>query len=171
MLKRFVKLAILILLMLISVVGAAAQTICGLENAPKLLGFNLGMSSSEAQTVVGKDLKIKVKQNGQRTFFQNYIKTPAPDSLRGVRALYLRFLDNRLYQIEVFYENRNDWQTLTDFIANFSASVNFSVSVWQIKQNRAVIDCGAFLVTADKILNPHIELTDEASRAKVEAAR
>lgn len=169
--ERFVKSLLLILFVLILNVGAAAQISCGLTNAPKLLNFNLGMSSAEAQMVVGKDLKIKVKQSGQRTFFQNFIKKPAPNSLGGVRALYLRFLDNRLYQIEVFYEDQSGFQTLADLTRNFSAAANLPAAIWQIKQNRAVIKCGTFRLTADRILNPHFELTDEIARAKVEAMR
>src|SRR5688572_26058663 len=113
--KHFVKSLILISFVLSFAVSAAAQNDCGLASAPKLSGFNLGMSPADAQAVVGSDFKIKVKQSGQRTFFQNFINAPAPNSLRGVRALSLRFLDGRLYQIEIFYEDRDDLQTLADW--------------------------------------------------------
>ena len=169
--KHFVKSLILISFVLSFAVGVAAQNDCGLAGAPKLSGFNLGMSPAEAQAVVGNDLKIKVKQSGQRTFFQNFINEAAPNSLRGVRALFLRFLDGRLYQIEIFYEDRNDLQTLADWTANLTAAMNLPPNIWQIKQNIASVKCGVFLLTAHKILNPYVELTDEPARAKVEAMR
>lgn len=169
--KRFAKSLILILFVLFSAIGTMAQTDCGLTDAPKLLGFGLGMSPAEAQAAVGSDLKIKIKQNGQRTFFQNFIKSAAPNSLRGVRALYLRFFDGRLYQIEIFYEDQSRVQTLADWTANLSAAINLPLHIWQIQQNKAVIDCGAFRLTADKILNPRVEMTDKAARSKVEAMR
>jgi len=151
----------------------AAQNTCGaeLQTAPALLNLKLGMSPAEARNVFGKDLKIKNKRNGEYTFFQNFIERKAPNSLAGVRALYLRFFDGRLYQIEIFYEARDDWQTLADFTSALSAQWSFPVSLWSIEQGKARIDCGEFTLAADNVLNPRIELTNESDRAGVEAER
>ncbi len=151
----------------------AAQQPCELasKTAPLLLNLQIGMSPEQAQIVFGKDLKIKIKKRGERTFFQNYIKKPAPELLRGVRALYLRFFDQRLYQIEIFYEPRTDLTTLEAIADALATQLNFPISDWQIKNNRAEIICGETSLVADYILNPRIELTNETVRAKVEAAR
>ena len=151
----------------------AAQQPCEFmsKTAPLLLNLQIGMSPAEAQTIFGVDLKIKIKKSGERTFFQNFIKKPAPDSLRGVRALYLRFFDRRLYQIEIFYEPRTDLPTLETIADALAAQLNFPISDWQIKNNRAEIVCGETSLVADYILNPRVELTNETVRAKVEAAR
>lgn len=127
------------------------------------------MSPEQARSVFGKDLKVKVKKKGQRTFFQNFIKKPAPNSLRGVRAIYLRFFDGELYQIEIFYENRGDWQTLENFTGNFLAQTN--LPAWKIENGKAEIICGELSIVADRVLNPRIELTDETIRARVEEIR
>jgi hypothetical protein len=171
--NRFTKLAAAILFSLVFVIVSAAQENCQLEakTAPLLLNLRIGMSPDEARSVFGKDLKIKIKKNGERTFFQNYIKKPAPASLRGVRALYLRFFDRRLYQIEIFYEPRSDLQTLEAIINALSSQLNFFSSNWQIENNRAAINCGSISLIADNILNPRIELTDEIVRAKIEELR
>jgi len=171
--NRFTKLAAAILFSLVFVIVGAAQENCQLEakTAPPLLNLRIGMSPDEARSVFGKDLKIKIKKNGERTFFQNYIKKPAPASLRGVRALYLRFFDRRLYQIEIFYEPRSDLQTLEAIINALSSQLNFFSSNWQIENNRAAINCGSISLIADNILNPRIELTDEIVRAKIEELR
>lgn len=150
---------------------AAAQETCALENSPPLSGLRLGMSPEQAQGVFGKDLKIKFKTKDEKIIFQNYIEKPAPPSLAGVRALYLRFFDRRLYQIEIFYEERSALKTLKDFTDALSASGNFPASAWQSVKGRAVINCGQFTLVADKVLNPHVELTDETARAGVEAVR
>lgn len=165
--------AAFLLLLVFAAVVAAAQEICKLESktAPLLLNLRIGMSSDEARSVFSKDLKIKIKKNGERSFFQNYIKKPAPASLRGVRALYFRFFDRRLYQIEIFYEPRSDLQTLEAITDALSLQLNFSASDWQIENNRAAINCGAISLVADNILNPRIELTDEIVRAKIEELR
>ena len=146
---------------------------CSLPVAPRLHNLSLGMSPAEVRAVFGKSPSVKVKSNGDRTFFQNYVgNKKAPASLNGVRAFYLRFLDGALYQIEIFYEERGDLPTLEAFTANLSAQMNLPPTVdWQFKQNRALIDCGAFTISADKTLNPRVELTDKTRLAEAEARR
>ena len=155
----------------ISITSGAAQEKCDLENAPPLFNLNLGMSSEQAQAALGKSLKIKIKKNSQRSFFENFINKSAPDTLAGVRAIYLRFLDDRLYQIEIFYEEKSEWRTLEDFIENFSEKNGIQVSDWKIEYGIAELNCGEFSITTDKVLNPRVQLTDEILGAKVEELR
>jgi hypothetical protein len=175
MIKRLVKLPFAFLLILFFAFCAAAQAdspVCALTSAPRLQGLSLGMSPAEVQGVFGKDLKVKVKNSGERTFFQNYIGKAAPATLAGVRALYLRFLDGRLYQIEIFYEERAAVPTLEAFTAELSAQMKFPAGVnWQFAKNKAVLDCGAFTIVADKPLNPRAALTDVAKLAEAAARR
>jgi hypothetical protein len=174
MVKRLVKLSVSFLLVLFFAFCATAQNSpeCALADAVRLHGLSLGMSPAEVRGVFGKDLKIKVKSGGDRTFFQNYIGKAAPASLESVRALYLRFLDGRLYQIEIFYEERAAVPTLEAFVADLSAQVKFPANVnWQFVKNKALIDCGAFTLVADKPLNPRVELTDTAKLTEAEARR
>jgi hypothetical protein len=174
MIKHFVKLPVPFLLILFFAVCGAAQDSrqCALTNAPRLQGLSLGMAPAEVQSVFGQDLKVKVKADGDRSFFQNYIEKAARGSLGGVRALYLRFLDGRLYQIEIFYEERADVPTLESFVANLSVQMNFPADVnWQFEKSRARLDCGTFTLVADKPLNPRVELTDPAKLAEAAAKR
>ncbi|MGC2236913.1 MAG: hypothetical protein WA584_12180 [Pyrinomonadaceae bacterium] len=165
-------LVLILLFLCLNVVGAA-QDLCVLESktAPVLLNLKLQMSPEQAQSVLGRDLKIKIKKSGERTFFQNFIEKKAPQTLPGVRALYLRFFDRKLYQIEIFYENRSDWRTLEDFTAHVSENLNLSASSWQTAKGRSEIKCAAVSLVADNVLNPRIEMTDEMIRARVEAIR
>lgn len=150
-----------------------AQKPCDLASkaAPLLLNLQIGISLEQARTVLGSALKIKIKKNGERTFFQNYIKKPAPDSLRGIRALYLRFFDRKLYQIEVFYEPRTDLNTPEEVINALTTQLNLLIADWQTKNNRAEIKCGDISLVTDYILNPRIELTDETVRSAIEQSR
>ncbi len=159
----------LVLIFLFCSMICAAQQKCDLSNAPVLLGLKLRMSHEQAQIVLGRKLKIKIKKKGQHTFFQNFIEKSAPASLSGVHAIYLRFFDGKLYQIEIFYENRREPQTLENFTDDFSAKTN--LPAWEIDNGKAAISCGEFSVVADRILNPRIELTDEMISAQVEAIR
>lgn len=167
------KSAAAFLISLVFAAACAAQENCELSSktAPLLFNLQIGMSPEQARNVLGKDLKIKIKKNGERTFFQNYIRKPAPNSLRGVRALYLRFYDRRLYQIEIFYEPRQDLKTLANIADALSSQLNFSASIWKIENNLAEIICGETSLVADNILNPRIELTNEIIRTEIEKLR
>ena len=163
----------IILFSLLCIAVGTAQETCDLsrQTAPLLLNLQIGMSPEQVQTTFGKALKIKIKKNGERTFFQNYIKKPAPESLRGVRALYLRFFDRKLYQIEIFYEPRIELKSLGEVTNALAAQLNLPIADWQTKNNRAEIKCGEISLVTDYILNPRIELTDATIRAAIEKLR
>jgi hypothetical protein len=158
---------------MLSAIACAAQSVCAIESktAPALHNLRLEMSPAEAQRALGDALKIKIKNSGERTFFQNFIENRPPNALPNVRALYLRFFDRKLYQIEIFYENRNEWQTLEDFTRHLSQTFNTPAESWQFEKGRAEIKCAEISLVADKVLNPRIEITDETARAQVEAIR
>ena len=165
------KIFALFFLFLLFTVTCAGQEICPLTAPPAALNLKLNMSPEEVQAVVGKKLKVQVKTENEKIIFQNYIEDSPPASLAGVRAMYLRFFDRRLYQIEIFYQENPNIKTLEDFTASLSAKWNFPVSAWQREEIKSVVNCGTFSLVAMKILNPKIELTDEAARARVEIIR
>lgn len=150
-------------------IAARGQCPATLNEAPALLNLRLGMTSPEATAALGRALKINVKREG--SFFQNFIKTPAPAPLSGVRALYLRFYDRRIFQIEIFYENRGARPTLDRFADDLAARLNLQNAAWTFENNRKTLNCGAFSIAADSVLNPRVELTDEAARALFLAAQ
>lgn len=165
------KIIFTLFLFLVFSFTVAAQDSCPFTNSPAVLNLKLNMSPEEVQNVVGNSLKIKVKTEKEKNIFQNYIKESPPASLTNVRAIYLRFFDRRLYQIEVFYEEKPSIKTLEDFTGSLSAKWNFPASAWERREIKSVVNCGDFSIVAMKILNPKIELTDETARAKVEAKR
>lgn len=150
-------------------IGSAAQEICNLEtkDLPAFYNLKLGMTGAEARAAFGKDLKIKIKKKGLHVFFQNFIEKPAPQSLNGVRALYLRFFNNQLFQIEIFYENKPEWKTLEDFKSYLKTILNLP-DAWRDLRGRQTIICFDFSVFADKVLNPRVEITDETTRARAD---
>lgn len=151
----------------------AAQQTCILtaENAPSLFNLKLGNTPEQARNILNRKFKIKNKQKGEYTFFQNFIEKKTPGFLWEIRAFYLRFYDGRLYQIEFFYEPQNRFGTLEDFVGFQTSNLNLPPSLWNIEYGIAEIDCGGFSIEIDKVLNPRIEITDEAIRAEVEAER
>ena len=125
------------------------------------------MTAPQVQNVVGKKLKVKVKKKGERTFFQNFIKKPPPNTLNGVRALYLRFFNGTLYQIEIFYDEKTDWKIVAATAEFLPAKLNLAQSLRENTLNRIESKCVGFSLVADNVLNPRIELTDETIRAQV----
>jgi len=83
--------------------------------------------------------------------------------LTGTRALYVRYFNGKVYQIEVFYEDNDQSRKIEDFTKQLSTDHQLALDAWRMKNNRAEIDCDGFSLTADAILNRHIELTDEAA--------
>ncbi len=161
-------------MLLILAVPGAAQEKCGLtvNDAPDFFGLKLGMTPARVKSVLGKSLKLKIKKEG--TFFQNFITKPPPLFLPNVRALYLRFFDYKLYQIEIFYQSVNkgaerDAQSLLRFVDVLSANKNLPAGFWEDFNGRFRLNCAEFSLVADDVLNPRIELTDEAARARFEA--
>ncbi|HEX8399244.1 MAG TPA: hypothetical protein VF644_17550 [Pyrinomonadaceae bacterium] len=150
-------------------VAQNTNEVCDLKSneAPALFNLRLGMSPKDVQTVFGRHLKIKIKKNGNKVFFQNFINEPAPPVLSGVRALYLRFFDRRLYAIEIFLEDKPEIKTLEDFTDYLSATLRLPNS-WREKLSKQTINCADFSIFADKILNPRVELIDNAIAAKAE---
>jgi len=164
-------LLILSILLVSSVASAQEECKLTLAEAPTLLNLRLGMTASEVNAVIGKSVKVKVKSTGERSFFKNYIKKPAKGPLTGIRAIYLRFYNGSLYQIELFYQEDYRWPDLGSLLTDYSSSQSFSENYWKVKNGYADARCDGFSLDADRVLGAHIELTDDAVRAEVEAAR
>jgi hypothetical protein len=160
----FVKLIIL----LAFVVSASGQQPCSLTAAtsPAISGFRLGMSYADVQQVLGPSIKVKPAKTGEGTVFESFAEAPAPERLSGVQAFWLRFANNRVYQIEVFYAGSASKQPIEDLTAHLSKEFKLPAEEWKIKNNLARIECGEVLLTADTILNPHVELTDTTAKSE-----
>lgn len=146
-----------------------------LNEAPSFFGLKLQMSPAEVKSASGKKLKVKVKREG--TFFQNFIDKKPPVFLPNVRALYLRFFERKLYQIEIFYDEtiRETAQIHSPdaFVNRLTANFNLPpAAAWTAKDERFYeLTCDGFSLAADNVLNPRVQLTDEAARARFEAAQ
>lgn len=141
-----------------------------LQTSDDLLNLQLGMTIEEVSNKFGKDLKIKTKSDGDYRFFQNYISRKPPKNLSGVRALYLRFFEKKLYQIEIFYLENKYPAELKGFAEIISNHLILPVSDWHFAHRQAVLKCAERSLVADYQLNPRIELTNETVRLKVAEA-
>ena len=158
-----------LILLLAMQLSAQAKCELVLGEAPTLQHLKLGMTETETRRAIG--LKVKAGETGQSTFFKNYIKSKAKRNLTGVRALYLRFYNERLYQIEFFYEPDYRWQNLENLLDDYSAKNNFPREFWESKYGYASADCAGFSLKANYQLNPHIQLTDKRIAEIVKSER
>jgi hypothetical protein len=145
-----------------------AQLQCAMTvaEAPSISAFKLGMSFSDVQQTLAPAIKVKPSKTGDGTVFESFAEQPAPQDLSGINAFWLRLANNKVYQVEVAYSDASGPERIEDLTARLSAQFRLPVNAWKIKNNLARLDCGEFVLTADTILNPHIELTDTASKAE-----
>jgi hypothetical protein len=167
------KLIFTISAVLILHVIALSQQPCSktVSQAPPMFGFTLGMSFENFRSVLGRTLKIKPKKNGEGSFFLDFNEQPPPDNLIGVKAAYVRFFNGNVYQIEVFYNDKDQAIKLEDFTNHLSVDFGLPSQAWSVKSGQAEMNCDGFMLTADVILNRHIELTDVAAKAEFDKKR
>lgn len=162
------KIALLFLLMFFA--SARAQETCPqfTDTSEVLLNLRLGMTAQEVRNSFGGKLGIKTNKKGDYRFFQNYIKKNPPNNLGGVRAMYLRFFEQKLYQAEIFYEENKYPADIKNFSEIVSNQLNLPVADWKIAHRQAVFTCGENTLEIDYQLNPRVELTDETIRKQVD---
>jgi hypothetical protein len=164
----FAKILLILSLLVVISLSVSAQANCPLIPTTNiLLNLQLGMSAVEVNQKLGPGFQIKIKNDKDYRFFQNYIDRQPPGNLSGVRAFYLRFFEKKLYQIEIFYEEDKFPSDLKSFTETISNQMNLPVSDWKITHLQAVLTCGENSLKIDYQINPRIELTDETVLKKV----
>ena len=159
------KLTIIFAAIFVLTSSAISQQPCSkaLNEAPAINGLRLEMTFDELQPLLGQKKKTKPPKTGEGSFFLDFNELPPPDNLKGIKAAYIRFVSSKVYQIEIFYDDKDRATKLEDFTTQLSSDLNLPAASWKTKNGIARIDCGSFLLTADVILNRHVELTDNAA--------
>jgi hypothetical protein len=159
------KFAEILLVLSIVVCAAKAQQPCkiSIADSPSISGLKLGMPIAELTSVIGPGIKFKPTKTGEGVFFQNFIEQTPPPKLTGTRTMYVRYFNGKVYQIEIFFEDKDQPSKLEEFTTRLSTYYELPRDAWKVKNDRAELDCGSFRVNADAILNRHIELTDDAA--------
>lgn len=151
-------------------VSAQENCVPILRTSDDLLNLQLGMTVDEVRNKFGNVLQLKTKSDGDYRFFQNYIGKNPPKNLSEVRAIYLRFFEKRLYQIEIFYAENKYPSEIKAFAEIISNRLSLPLANWRFAHRQAVLKCAERLLLADYQLNPRIELTNETVRLKVAEA-
>jgi hypothetical protein len=171
------KILWLIMLALLSATAASAQTcpikLDQLPDSVELRGFRLGMTYDQVkaripQVQFGRPDQIGVVKTTINPFFDPRIDKAG---LADVRTISLDFLDGRLVTLWIGLEGTFKWQSLDEFVAGMSKSLNLPAA-WSTKRGGRQLSCEGFSVFASLIAGgPGIRLTDEAAQEIIATRR
>lgn len=102
------------------------KTICD-ENALgdlQLRNFRLGLTFNEAAKILPKAI-LKNVNSYEKQISQNFSITGLKDErFKDINSIQLQFFDNRLYSIEIVYDDNIKWQNLNEFASQVEKSLN-----------------------------------------------
>ena len=142
----------------------------GLEKAPELRGFRLGMSLDKVKTRF-PDVGVTPGEFGQSRFDLNgaNIRAAGPATSEGVNQLSLNFLDERVVGVSVHYSGV-EWQNLGQFTSKISEAFNLPDAWKRGAGGDASLDSGAFRLKAFRtsVSSVLLELSDPSAGETVQ---
>jgi hypothetical protein len=144
-----------------------------LPNAGELRGFRLGMTYEQVKARVPQVQFGRADQFGvaRTSINPSYDRSFDQASFAEVRTISLDFLDGRLVDLWIGYENTFKWQTLDEFVNGMSMTLNLPAA-WPAKRNGRQLSCEGFRVFASLIAgSPSIRFTEDAAQETIAARR
>ena len=169
----------LLLVAFLSVTAASAQQqTCSLKidqltDSAELRGFRLGLTYDQVKARVPQVRFGHVDQFGVAKTSINPYFDPSIDKVAfaDVRTISLDFLDGRLVTLWIGFENTFKWQTLDEFVAGMSKSLNLPAA-WTPKRTGRQMSCEGFSILASIIAgSPGIRIMDEGAQETIAARR
>ena len=144
-----------------------------LPDTPELRGFHLGMTYDQVKSRVpqiqfGPADEFGVSKTSISPFFDPRFDKA---SFADVRTISLDFLDGNLVTLWIGYENTFKWQTLDEFVAGISKSLNLPAE-WPAKRGGRQLTCAGFSIFVSLIGGgPSIRVTDETAQEIIATRR
>lgn len=169
----------LLVVVLVSATAASAQQpTCSLKidqllDSAELRGFRLGMTYDQVKARVpqakfGPADPFGVARTSINPYFDPSIDKVA---FADVRTISLDFLDGRLVTLWIGFESTFKWQTLDEFVAEMSKSLNLPAA-WLPRRGGRQLSCEGFSVFASLIAGgPSIRLADETAQETIATRR
>ena len=155
-----------------------AQSSCSLKldqlkDTPELLGFRVGMTlaqvtAREPLVQLGRADEFGVIKTSINPHFDKRF-----DQIKyaDVRTISFDFLDGKLVQLWIGYEETFKWPTLDEFVANFSKALDLTAT-WPSKRTGRELNCDGFSIFASMIAaGPSIRITDEVAANAIATRR
>jgi hypothetical protein len=172
------KLAGIILVFGVLVATAQAQQTCTLKPeqlpaAPELYGFRLGITTEQAKA---RTPLIRLGRTDEFGVSKTSI-SPSYDPrfdqtvFFGARTISFDFLDDRLVSLWIGYDDRFKWQTVDDFVAGITKSLNLG-SEFTPKRAGKELNCQGFSIYVSTIArSPSMRITDVTAEETIAARR
>lgn len=144
-----------------------------LSDAPELHGFRLGMTPEQARARVPLIQFGHADEIGIIKTSINPLYDPRFDKVAfaDVRTISLDFLDEKLTTLWIGYENTFKWQTVDDFVAGISKSLNLPAA-WTAKRGGQQLHCEGFTIAVSLIAgSPSVRLSDDAADETIATRR
>jgi hypothetical protein len=153
--------------------NSCSAKLAGLPQVPELRGFRLGMTREQVkarvpQIVFGSTDDLGVSKTSINPYYDPKIDK---SSFEDVRTVSLDFLDGRVTQLWIGYEDTFKWKTLDDFVKGISLA--FAVpDQWSTKGRGQQLQCADFVLTVSPIAGaPSLRIVDSAADAVLVARR
>jgi len=160
---------------------AQGKQTCALKEAPRLHGFQLGMTLTEVKKSLEDssmfDAKIStINAVGSRAVNINGAEL-SPENGEGVENIYLTFVDERVAHIKVTYNSARRWDGSSDFFASLSQSLGLPVPAGGTRalqgsggNEKYIVECGEFNATLAYAfgVSPNVAVTNVGARKMVD---
>jgi hypothetical protein len=140
----------------------AAPCTLTLKDAPALLGMQLGMTLEQTRAAA-PNLELssrRRKPNGVSIS----LSARANEEAEGVVNSYL---NDRLFEIDILYNSRSQWNSTADFVLNLSRKLNLPPDAWTRDAGKTfyTLTCDGFTIEVSNL--NHVMLYDKAVKAEV----
>ena len=176
--RFFFRACCLLLICFIAWVGNISAQQCTLKSdqlpdAPELRGFRLGMTFDQVKARVPQVQFGRADEAGVTKTSINPLYDSRFDkaSFADIRTISFDFLDGKLTTLWIGYESSFKWQTIDDFVAGISKSLNLPAS-WSPKRGGRQLHCDGLTIAVSLIAgSPSIRLSEDAADQTIAARR
>jgi hypothetical protein len=147
-----------------------------LDNAPAVRGLKLGQTVEQVKAVLPTLLKrgSEATRDPEIGVLESRVRVNAPEYMpgfAGIDQVNILFLDDRLSQVKIVYDQSVRWQKESDFTSKVSESLNLP-NAWEDTIGGSIMNCDGFFLRAEighytsptELLMKQTNLSEEVGR-------
>ncbi|HEX8852441.1 MAG TPA: TolC family protein, partial [Pyrinomonadaceae bacterium] len=167
----------------------ASPCALGLQEAPAIAGFRLGMTTEEVQARFPNNTIPAPNESGVSTMHLRGIQAPKGSALEDANNLTIELFDGRVVYIRISYATTDKWQSMDEFVARIAERLGVTGEWkrfydWENKTIRdsedlrdSALECKGFRLSAgigiegltSNEQTPHVELEDMTAAQTIRA--
>lgn len=148
--------------------GCNQQSKCALtlEQSPAIRGIRLGMTTEQIQSLF-PEIKLEQSKDDRETGFQSGLIYGSNSQLQGIKTISLDFLDNRLYEFRVEYQDTGEFKRSEQFLEAITPQLGLPEKWWgESVYETGVLECKGFTLTAGLTPDPPPGAIDVSGRPR-----